>query len=77
MKIVEMNANDALTEWMETGGGCYILEDTVFDHNIEEGDLIQCLSEWGTACYHVLYVEPFDEGHVGHGPNRVWIETAE
>lgn len=75
MKIVEWDLHHRVPEMLETADGEYLLEDSIWDWNLEIGDLVQCLSEWGTMCYYVLNVEPADDLHPGHGLNIVYLEA--
>lgn len=77
MKIVEIDGYSNVPEMLEMEGGCYLMEDSIWQLNLETGDLIQCLSDFGTMCYYVLLVEPADDQRVGHGLNLCWIESVE
>lgn len=69
MKIVQWEPKDVPVdiEWTEEGEWCF--EDWYTNWDLEEGDMIQMVSnsnDWGTRCYHVISTIPMDEDRSGY-----------
>lgn len=66
MKIVEWD-DDTVPHVLEVDEhGDVVIEDSMFEFDLEEGDLIQYLTEVGTSLYRVAEVVPIVADFDGH-----------
>lgn len=69
MKVVQWYPKDVPEdiEWTDDGQWCF--EDWPTQFDLEEGDMIQMISnstQWGTRCYHVINVLSLSEDFDGY-----------
>ena len=74
MKVVQWD-DDTVPSVIVVDDGTILVEDSKYEFDLEEGDLIQYLTEIGTSCYIVSLVEKVDDHHIFRSTNICTIEV--